>query len=63
MVKLSDLSLLDTGKAATLTDNESESRIEGHIIADPLWKGKIAFLPLDGEVISIFDTDEIELLQ
>lgn len=63
MVRLDDLSLLDTGKAAILRDPISKIEVKGHIIADPLWIGKIAFLPEDGEVIDIFFEDEIELLQ
>lgn len=63
MARLEDLSLLDTGKVAILRDPETKIEVHGWVIADPLWKGKLAFMASDNEeVIDIFYTDEIEFL-
>lgn len=58
MVRLKDLTLLDTGRAATLEDTDGTT-LTGHIIADPLYSGKLAFKMDNGEIIDIFITDRI----
>ena len=62
MVRLEDLTLLDTGKPALLRD-EDGNEFRGHIVADPIWVGKIAFQPEDyDQVINIYVTDELEFV-
>ena len=63
MAKLGELTLLDIDREAILRDPETNTDIVGHVIADPLYVGKLAFRAKDnGDIINIFLTDEIHFL-
>lgn len=62
MARLEDLTLLDTGRLALLRD-EDGNEIRGYIVADPFFKGKVAFKPEnEDEIINIFVSDELEFV-